>query len=140
YRGKRYGLRVHEFRKFATLPSLSGHTFQFALDIDPAEKHDMELLTGNGWLLVDPQAVAGDPWSYRRYIQGSKAEFMVAKNMYVRANSGWLSDRSLCYLASGKPVLAQDTGLARLYPTREGLLTFDTLEAALDAVEEVCRD
>jgi len=140
YRGKTYGLRVHEFRKFATLPCLSGRTFQVALDIHPAEGDDIELLTRNGWSLMDSKAVAGDPCSYQSYIQGSKAEFMVAKNMYVQTKGGWFSDRSICYLASGKPVLAQDTGLKNLYPVGEGLLAFTTLEEALSGVEELSRD
>jgi hypothetical protein len=140
YRGKTYGLRVHEFRKFALLPRLSGRPFQAALDIHPAEERDLALLETNGWSLVDPKTVAGDPWAYHAYIQGSGAEFMVAKNMYVQTNSGWFSDRSICYLASGRPVLAQDTGFKRLYPTGEGLLTFATLEEALSGVEELSRD
>jgi hypothetical protein len=140
YRGKTYGLRVHEFRKFAPLPRLSGRPFQLALDIHPDEVKDRALLADNGWSLVSPGAVACDPWVYRDYIRGSGAEFVVAKNMYVQAASGWLSDRSLCYLASGKPVLAQDTGFTRLYPTGAGLLAFTTLEEALAGVEEVCRD
>jgi hypothetical protein len=140
YQGKTYGLRVHEFRKFAQLPCLSGRPFQLALDIHPVEVKDIVLLTDNGWSLVDPGIVAGDPWAYQAYIQGSKAEFMVAKNIYVQANSGWFSDRSICYLASGKPVLAQDTGLKQLYPTGEGLLTFSTLEEALAGVEELSRN
>ena len=65
---------------------------------------------------------------------------MVAKNMYVQTNGGWFSDRSICYLASGKPVLAQDTGLKNLYPVGEGLLAFTTLEEALSGVEELSRD
>jgi hypothetical protein len=137
YRGELYGLRVHEFRKFASLPRLSTRRFQLALDIHPAEADDLALLEANGWSLVDPRAAAGDPWSYRAYIQNSKAEYMVAKNMYVQTNSGWFSDRSICYLASGKPVLAQDTGLQGLYPTGEGLITFTTLEEALAGVEEL---
>jgi hypothetical protein len=140
YRGKTYGLRVHEFRKFAQLPRLSGGSFQLALDIHPDEVNDLALLEANGWSLVDPSVVAGDPWAYQAYIQGSKAEFMVAKNMYVQAKSGWVSDRSICYLASGKPVLAQDTGLQGLYPTGEGLLTFTTLDEALASVEEISRN
>jgi glycosyltransferase involved in cell wall biosynthesis len=84
--------------------------------------------------------VAGDPWRYADYIRGSAAEFMAAKSMYVETNSGWVSDRSICYLASGKPVLAQDTGIARLLPTGEGLLTFTTLEEAAEAVERVRRE
>lgn len=140
YRGKTYGLRVHEFRKFASLPRLSGRPFQIALDIHPSETNDLDLLATNSWSLVDPAIVAADPWSYREYVQGSKAEFMVAKNMYVQTCGGWFSDRSICYLASGRPVLAQDTGLRHLYPTGEGLLTFTTLEEALAGVEALSHD
>jgi hypothetical protein len=140
YKGKTYGLRVHEFRKFAELPRLSGRPFQLALDIHPDEVNDLALLEANGWSLVDPSVVAGDPGAYQAYIQDSKAELMVAKNMYVQAKSGWFSDRSICYLASGKPVLAQDTGLQGLYPTGEGLLSFTTLDEALAGVEEISRN
>jgi hypothetical protein len=140
YRGRTYGLRAHELRRFAALPRLSGRPFELALDIHPADAKDRALLDDNGWRLVDPKAVAGDPWAYRRYIHGSCAEFNVAKNMYVQSNSGWFSDRSICYLASGKPVLAQDTGLAGHYPIGEGLLTFTTLDEAVEGVVELARD
>ena len=74
-----------------------------------------------------------------RYIGRSRAEFSVAKDMYVQSRGGWISDRSLCYLASGKPVLAQETGFSRHYPTGEGLLTYSTLEEAVAGVEEITR-
>jgi hypothetical protein len=137
YRGQTYSLRAHEFRRFAQVPRLSGRPFELALDMYPAEVSDLALLTTNGWALVDPKEVAGDPWAYREYIRDSRAEFMVAKNMYVQTNSGWFSDRSACYLASGKPVLAQDTGMHEHYPTDAGLLTFSTLDEALSGVEEL---
>ena len=140
YGGTTYGLRVHELRKFAVLPRLTGQAFELALDIHPAETSDLALLDLHGWSLVDPKAVAGDPWSYRAYIQGSRAELMVAKQMYVRANSGWFSDRSICYLASGKPVVAQDTGFSRRYPADAGLLAFSTLDEAAARVEQVTRE
>ena len=140
YRGETYGLRVHEFRKFAALPRATGAQFELALDIHPAEVNDLALLAENGWSLLDPRAAAGDPWAYQGFVQRSKAELVVAKNMYVRANSGWLSDRSLCYLASGKPVLAQDTGYSPLYPTGEGQLAFTTFDEAVSGVEELARD
>jgi glycosyltransferase involved in cell wall biosynthesis len=140
YGGRTYGLRVHEFRRFVRLPRLTGRTFELALDIHPAETADLALLGEHGWSLVDPRVVAGDPWDYRDYIQDSLAEFMVAKNMYVQSRAGWMSDRSLCYLASGKPVVAQDTGLGWLYPTGRGLLTYTTLDEAAQAVEEVVRE
>jgi hypothetical protein len=140
YRGRTYGLRVHEFRKFAPVPRLSGRSFQLPLDIHSADEKDRALLVANDWSLLDPKAVAGDPWAYRAYIQASKAEFMVAKGMYVETNSGWFSDRSICYLASGKPVLAQATGFQRHYPVGEGLLAFSTLDEALAGIEELERD
>ena len=138
YLGKTYGLRVHEFRQFAQLPSLSRSRFDIALDIDSAEENDIALLRRNGWHLIDPRAVAGDPSSYRRFIQDSKAEFMIAKNMYVETRGGWFSDRSICYLASGKPVLAQKTGFTQNYPTGKGLIAFSSLDEAKTGVDEIC--
>jgi hypothetical protein len=141
YEGRTYGLRVHEFRKFATLPSLSpGSRFEIALDIDPGDVKDIQMLREQSWSLVEPRAVAGGPAEYRAYIGRSKAEFMVPKQMYVGANSGLLSDRSVYYLASGRPVLARDTGIGELYPTGEGLVTFTTLDEAAAGVEAINRD
>jgi hypothetical protein len=84
--------------------------------------------------------VAGNPASYQDYIGASRAEFLVAKNMYVQAQSGWFSDRSICYLASGKPVLAQDTGLKDWLPSGKGLITFSTLEKAQAGACEITRN
>lgn len=140
YQGETYGLRVHEFRKFIELPKRTKPQFEVAMNIHTAEVNDIALLRENEWSLVNPQTVAADPWAYRNYIQNSKAEFMVAKNMYVQTRGGWFSDRSICYLASGKPVLAQDTGLKGLYPTEEGLVAFSSLEEAVDGVEKINGD
>jgi hypothetical protein len=140
YNGKTYGLRAHEFRKLLELPRETGQQFELALDIDPPETADLDRLSVNGWSLVDPRTVAAEPWNYQRYIQQSLAEFMVAKEMYVKANSGWISDRSICYLASGKPVLAQDTHFGHLLPTGEGLLLFSSLPDAAAGVEKISRD
>jgi hypothetical protein len=137
YEGRTYGLRAHEFRKFMSLPSLTREAFEVALDIHAAETNDLARLSNSGWRLVDPAKLAHTPAAYRAYIAASKAEFMVAKNMYVQSNSGWFSDRSICYLASGKPVLAQDTGLSGLYPLGRGLLAFSTLEEAVAGVQEI---
>src|SRR5262249_48091878 len=139
FRGKTYGLRVHEFRKLASLPKSTGEPFEMALDIHPADAADRTLLEKNGWTLVEPSTVSNDVWRYRSFIRNSTAEFMVAKSMYVETQSGWFSDRSSCYLAAGKPVLAQDTGLKRLYPVGEGLLTFSTLDEAIWGVREIMR-
>jgi hypothetical protein len=140
YNGRTYGLRVHEFRKFFELPKRTRRSFEIALDIDEAETDDLRQLKDNGWTLVDPRLVAVDPWRYRDYIRDSGAEFMVAKNMYVQSRSGWFSDRSICYLAAGRPVLAQDTGLASLLPVGDGLVAFSTAEEAAAGVEAIAAD
>jgi hypothetical protein len=140
FAGRRYGVRAHEFRRFAELPGLIPEPFEIALEIDAADRKDVQLLVERGWKLVDPIAAAGDPERYRSFIQRSKAEVMIAKNMYVETRSGWFSDRSACYLASGKPVLAQDTGFARNYPVGEGLLSFRDLEEAADGAREISRN
>src|SRR5258706_9445891 len=139
YSGRSYGLRVHEFRRFATLPLITGRDFGVALDIHPEETKDITMLNENGWALVDPD-VGANPAAYRSFIQGSGAEFSVAENMHVQARTGWFSDRSVCYLASGKPVVAQDTGLGWLGPTGEGLLRYGTVEEAAAAVDSVAED
>lgn len=138
FRGHRYGLRVHEFRKFLELPSrCPGTQLEMAFEIHPGDANDIQALGEHGWNLANPQEVAGSPAGYRSYIARSKAEFMVPKQMYVDTNSGLLSDRSVYYLASGRPVLARDTGIKDLYPTGEGLLTFTTLDEAAAGVEEI---
>jgi hypothetical protein len=138
--GVTYGSRVHEFRRFIDLPALLDVEFELALDIDEAEVSDASALRRSGWALVDPHTVAATPETYRRFIQRSRAEICVAQNMYVRTRGGWLSDRSLCYLASGRPVLAQDTGFSEECPVGEGLLSFATLAEAAAGVLEIEAD
>jgi len=140
YGGVTYGLRVHEFRKFAAIPRSSPARFEIALEIDPDEVRDRELLGEHGWVLVDPREAAGDPWRYRAFIQRSGAELLIAKQLYVAMRSGWFSDRSVCYLASGRPVLAQDTGFSGRYPVGMGLVTFATLDEARAGVEAIVND
>jgi hypothetical protein len=135
--GRLYGQKAHEFRRFAELARRSPAVFEAALDIDPADKADRTLLVENGWQIVDPQAVAADPWAYRRYIQDAGAEFSVAQGIYVEAGTGWVSDRTAAYLASGKPALVQETGISSTIPTGEGLLTFRTLAEAVAGVEAI---
>jgi hypothetical protein len=137
--GVRYGQRAHSLRELIELPRLVGCSFQLALGIHPDEAADLEALRDNGWELLDPLAVAGTPEAYAEFIRGSKAELSIAKSGYVASRSGWFSDRSACYLASGRPVVAQDTGFGDFLPTGEGLLAFDdsaSAAAAVAAVEE----
>lgn len=135
--GERFGLRVHEFRRFADVALDPPQPMELALDIDDGDGADRDRLERCGWRLVDPVSVAGDPDAYRRYVQDSSAELQVAKGMYVQTRSGWFSDRSACYLASGRPVVAQDTGLGGHLPLGDGLLVFDTAEEARSGLEDV---
>ncbi|HET9198647.1 MAG TPA: hypothetical protein VFN92_10385 [Solirubrobacterales bacterium] len=134
--GERYGLRAHQMRAFAALPAATGVEMELALDIDPADAADAELLREGGWRLVPPERAASTA-DYRSYVQNSRAEVGVAKDMYVRSRGGWLSDRSLCYLASGKPAIVQATGFEREVETGAGLLCFADFEEAKAAVAEV---
>ena len=137
YEGTTYGLRVHEFRRFVDLPARSGATFELALDIDDADGADRQSLVSRGWRLVDPVARAGTPDRYRDYISSSKAELMIAKHLYVATRAGWFSDRSSCYLATGRPVLAQDTGFGAVLPVGDGLVTFSSPDEAVGAVADL---
>jgi len=140
HEGVQYGLKAHQFRKFASLPLRSEEQFEIALSVDAADSVDVELLQRNQWRLADPHAVAADPFAFRRYIQASSAEFSVAQGIYVDTESGWFSDRTVRYLASGKPALVQDTGFARIYPTGCGLVPFRTLDEAVRGAELIAAD
>jgi hypothetical protein len=138
--GVLYGQRAHSLRDLMRLPSLAGERFLLALAIHPEETADLEALEEAGWELVDPGAVALTPGRYADFVRGSKAELGIAKSGYVQSRCGWFSDRSACYLASGRPVVAQDTAFDRFLPTGEGLLSFATAEEAAACVRDVHTD
>jgi hypothetical protein len=140
HEGETLGLKVHEFRKVIALPEQVPYRFEIALDIHPADAKDLAALHEHGWTIVDPRETVPDPGSFRRYVQGSGAEFSVAQAIYVRAEVGWFSDRTVRYLASGKPVLVQDTGFARAYPVKEGLVPFLSLEEAAAGARRIGED
>jgi hypothetical protein len=140
YQGVFYGQKAHSLRSFLSLPGRTGERFQLALAIHPGESKDLAALAENGWQLLDPARVAGTPDGYRAFIQSSKAEFGIAKSGYVAARCGWFSDRSLCYLASGRPVFAQETGFSAFLPTGEGLFAFETADDVLTVLDSLNSD
>ena len=129
------GQRAHSARELRGLPAASGERILLALAIDPAEGPDLAWLREEGWELADPVAVAGTPWDYMDFVAGSRVELGIAKSGYVVSRCGWFSDRSACYLASGRPVVAQDTGFREVLPVGEGLLTFADRDGAAAAIE-----
>ena len=135
--GRLFGQKAHEFRRFAAAPEVIPERFEIALAIDPADAGDADMMRGHGWNLLDAVDVAASPEAFRAYVQASWAEFSVAQGIYVETNSGWFSDRTTRFLASGKPVLVQETGFGRDVPVGEGLLTFSTLEQAIDGARSI---
>ena len=134
HEGVFYGQKAHSLRRCIELPTRTSEKLMPALAIHAGEEKDLAALSDNGWQVLDPVAVAGTPQSYQRFIQGSKAEFGIAKSGYVVSRCGWFSDRSICYLASGRPVIAQETGFGRFLPTGKGLFAFDTVDDVLAAI------
>jgi hypothetical protein len=140
YKGRHFGQKAHSQRKFMAVPRRTNERFLLALAIHPAETDDLTALQANGWGLVEPAAVAATPDDYRAFIHASKGEFGIAKSGYVVSRSGWFSDRSVCYLASGRPVLAQDTGFSVAVPTGCGLMAFSTEDEAVAGLEAIGRN
>lgn len=140
HEGQRYGQKAHSWRRLMELPRHVDARLVPALAIHPDEQKDLAALDEHGWGLVDPAEVAATPAAYREFVRGSLGEFAVAKEGYVVSRSGWFSDRSACYLAAGRPVVAQDTGWTQQLPATEGLLAFETTEEAADAMQQVRRD
>jgi hypothetical protein len=103
-------------------------------------KEDAARFESHGWKVRDALIVSRDPWTYRDYIQSSRGEFTIAKEQNVRLKSGWFSDRAASYLASGRPVINEDTGFGAFLPTGEGLFAFDNMEEALEIIPAIEAD
>jgi hypothetical protein len=139
WRGEKYlWSKSREFLRFIAAPKKCGETFELATNIQDA-KTRVKFLR-NGWRFHCPLQLSVDYWLYRDYIQRSKGEFTVAKDQYVRLNTGWFSDRSACYLAAGRPVITQETGFTKIYGGNAGLLAFKSLGEVVDAVKMVNAD
>jgi hypothetical protein len=129
------------YLRYLEMPQRSGRAFELAANIHPKDTTgDRDLLLKMGWQLAHPHRVARSPAIYQNYIAKSRAEFSCPKPIYKELKTGWLSDRSVAYLASGRPVLAEETGFSDHLPTGEGLIAFTGLEEALAGVAEIDGD
>jgi len=132
HNGVSYGQRDKEFEQFLDLPSLTRQKFRIAqMGIKP------EVLSSRGWDAVPGEVISRTPDLYRDFIQQSRAEFSVPKNGYVKMRGGWFSDRSVCYLASGRPVLIEDTGLRDWLAVGEGVVTFANPTEAVTGIQSI---
>ena len=136
----RYGVKAHTARALAELPTMVDVAVEPALAIHADEVEDLAWLRRHGWSVAQPADVADTPDRYASFVRRSWAEIGIAKEGYAVGDTGWFSDRSACYLASGRPVIALDTGFGRRVPTGHGLLAFDDVAGAADAVRRVASD
>jgi hypothetical protein len=139
YGGSTYSWsKHHEWEKIIDLPRRTAQPFELALMADAADQQHLER---HGWKIVSPFRFSLDVFgTYPAYIQRSRGEITVAKDQNVRLRSGWFSERDACYLAAGKPVVAQDTGFVNVLPTGEGLFAFRTVDQAAAAIEVINGD
>jgi GT2 family glycosyltransferase len=128
----------HEFLKLLDLPARLGPRFELALS--SYEESDQRLLEEHGWRVTPALDFSTDLVAYRDFVAASTGEFTVAKDQNVRLRTGWFSDRSATYLATGRPVITQDTGFGRALPTGDGLFAFSTADDVVEAVERIDRD
>jgi hypothetical protein len=134
----RLATKSESFEPFRQLPSQLGPIFEIAVRSRWKSPHAM--LRQAGWGIADIDGISRDPWAYQAFIQGSKAEFGIAKAGYVETRSGWFSERSAAYLASGRPVLHQDTGFPDWLPCGKGVFAFRSPEDVIDGVSRVDAD
>ena len=136
WRGEKYlWSKSREFIRFVNAPKAAGETFELATDIK--DEKARRKFSKAGWRFRSPHDLSVNYWDYRDYIRRSKAEFTVAKDQYVRLNTGWFSDRSACYLAAGRPVITQETGFTKIYGQQSGLFGFRKLPEIAEAVREI---
>ena len=121
-----------------TLPKLTGRPFELAANIGENDvADDRKLFERNGWRVVEPYPVAGTPEKYQEYLQKSRAEILCCKPIFRELHTGWVSDRSAGYLASGRPVLAEENGFSEHLPKGRGMLSFSSVEEAAARVAEI---
>ena len=138
YRDKQLNLGKRDaYEEYITLPKRTKRPFKLAANIPDEIRDDRELLSCNGWHWVNPHVVANSPFAYQEYIKRSQAEICCPKPIYSELKTGWLSDRSAAYLASGRPVLMRETGVSDHLPTGLGLITFQNLEEAVAGVQNI---
>ena len=128
------------FLSFADLPRLTSQPLELAVHLASADEVERQMLERRGWRIRHASEVSRTPEMYREYIQRSRGELSCVKPSCVKLQNGWVSDRSLCYLASGKPVVMQDTGPSPYLPFGDGILRFSTPGQAADALAAVNAD
>jgi hypothetical protein len=122
------------FLAFMNLPQRTQQPLELALFLSEHDLEDRRLLERHGWIVRHSLEVTRTPELYQSYVQSSRGEFSCAKPSCMRSQNAWISDRTLCYLASGKPAVVQHTGPSAFLPNGHGLFRFTTIEDAIEAM------
>ena len=133
FEGERFGLKDLELERFKDLPKRCDSCLELSVAGHPPTVE----LEARGWRFKPAADISGDIDSYRSYIHASKGEWSVAKHAYVRTRSGWFSERSACYLASGRPVAVQETGFSDWMRTGLGVVPFSDVDEAAWAIQDI---
>ncbi|MCA1625801.1 MAG: SOS response-associated peptidase [Acidobacteria bacterium] len=134
YNGQTFGMKSASFDEYTNLPQMTTERFELVLGSETAPG---DFLQSKGWKITNPLIPTHTPWTYQKFIQNSKAEWTIAKHGYASSRSGWFSERSACYLASGRPVLTQETGFSKFIESGGGLLSFSSKEEVLEGIEKI---
>jgi hypothetical protein len=129
------------FLEYLDLPKHTPVKLELALSLWELRDHeDVRLLEANSWTVRHAFDVGSTPEQYRDYVGGSRGEFSCAKPSCMRLQNAWVSDRSLCYMAMGKPAVVQHTGPSRFLPDADGLFRFQSMEGAVQALVDAEAD
>lgn len=134
YKGHVFGMKSSSFTDYFSLPQKVDEVFELAVGSTTPPK---EKLRQHGWNIINPIEVSLSPADYQQYLRQSKGEWSIAKQGYVASNSGWFSERTTGYLATGRPAVVEDTGFSKIIETGRGLFSFTTPEEVIAAIEEV---
>lgn len=137
YDGKVYGMKSLSFKPFMSMPKHTNEKLELAIGSPNAPR---KKLINNGWIISDPLEATLTPHAFQKFIANSKGEWSVSKHGYVISKSGWFSERTLNYMASGKPVVIQDTSLSDIIPTGSGVLTFSNIDEAAEQLKRINSD
>ena len=140
FENEEWGQKDVEFEKFKEIPNrIKDMDFEMVINrpLNKESQFNLNEYLDLGWKILDPHAFVSNTEAYRKFIYNSTAEFGVAKETYVKSNSGWFSCRSACYLAAGRPVITQETQWSKFIPSGEGLFAFTDVESAVDAIKTV---
>ena len=132
--------KKHAFAPYLDLPArVPEARWELAMNLAPDDP-ERARLSSLGWELAAPHDIARTPARYRRYLASAVGEFTAIKGVDVSWKTGWVSDRAAAFLASGRPVITEETGAAKYLPRESGFFFIESAETAAEAARVVLAD